>query len=262
MQIACDTHVHCYQFDQLPELLDHAKRNFANLAPDAGEYILFFTDGFVDRTWLKLQDILKSDAKLGEWCLAMNTNSGLIEASKEGDIIHLAPARQVNTAGRLEMLLLGCDQELDDRQAANDLIEKFADDYVLISPWGVGKWLGKRGRVLVDLINHSSKPFFLGDNGGRPFFWPVPHFKCIEDLSRGKKNKYINKTLTIFNGSDPLPISGEIIRVGSYGMLLEYDGDLNLKNILSSMKTRKVENFGKPLGLFNFLIGRLKMAMR
>ena len=175
MRIACDTHVHCYQFELLPELLDSAMANLDKYVPNADAKVLFFTDGFIDRTWLKLQELIQQDGSAGEWQFVFNQSLGLVEASKREQVVYLAPARQVNTAGRLEMLLLGCHEELEDKQAANDLIEQYGDQYVLISPWGVGKWLGKRGRVLVDIMNFAKKPFALGDNGGRPFFFGLFH---------------------------------------------------------------------------------------
>ncbi len=268
MLIACDTHVHCYQFEQLPQLLDHAVKNFNRWVPSADAHVLFFTDGFVDRTWLKLQDVIQGDMQSGAWAFTMSSQSGLIEAKRDGLTMFLAPARQVNAAGRLEMLLLGRDKELVDKQPANELIEKYADDYVLVSPWGVGKWLGKRGRVLVDLINHSKKPFALGDNGGRPFFWPVPHFSFIRALSKGKSGKLVKKILPILNGTDPLPVAGEISRVGSYGVVFHSQEELSLASILTSLKSADngniddVKNFGKPLGFFQFGIARMRMLLR
>jgi len=268
VQIACDTHVHCYQFDQLPQLLNSAVKNMTRLVPEAQAKVLFFTDGFVDRTWLKLQDLILESAQAEDWQFANNEQSGFIEAKKnhENEILYLAPARQVNTAGKLEMLLLGCDQELNDKQPANELINTYGDQYALISPWGVGKWLGKRGRVLVDIINHSKKPFALGDNGGRPFFWPVPHFNFINKINSNKHDQSdggIRQAVPIINGSDPLPISGEINRVGTYGVKMEVS-DLSIKNVLEQLKEmpQSVENFGKPMGIIAFAIARFKMLLR
>ncbi len=264
MQIACDTHVHCYQFEQLPQLLDHAMKNFNRLVPNAEAHVLFFTDGFVDRTWLKLQSLVNAEAVSGNWSFMMNDTTGFVEASSSDKKLYLAPARQVNTAGRLEMLLLGCDQELEDKQPANQLIDQYGDDYVLISPWGVGKWLGKRGRVLVDIINHAKKPFALGDNGGRPFFWPVPHFKFMQKLAKGGQSGIVKRALPILNGSDPLPISGELSRIGSYGVSFDMSDELSVSNVLNVLRNsdQQAENFGKPLGLFQFAIARLKMVLR
>ena len=66
MRIACDTHVHCYQFELLPELLDSAMANLDKYVPDADAKVLFFTDGFIDRTWLKLQELIQQDGSAGE----------------------------------------------------------------------------------------------------------------------------------------------------------------------------------------------------
>lgn len=264
LTVACDTHVHCYQFDLLPQLLDSAASNLDKYNSEADVKVLFFTDGFVDRTWLKLQELIAAKRQAGQWVFSMNQESGFVEASHGNTLLHLAPARQVNTAGRLEMLLLGCDQELEDKQPANDLINQFGDQYVLISPWGVGKWLGKRGRVLVDIINHAKKPFALGDNGGRPFFWPVPHFNMMEKLRLGHKQPLLTQTIPIINGSDPLPVSGDYARAGSYGVRLELDEALSLKGVLNSLKstTNNIVNFGKPMGLLQFVQCRIKMAVR
>jgi len=267
IHIACDTHVHCYDFENLPSLLDSAVKNLRHFVPNADAQLLFFTDGYVDRTWLKLQELLKSTAKAGDWSFAFNEETQFIEAQKDDGVykVLLAPARQVNTAGRLEMLLLGCDEELEDKQPANELIDKYGEKYVLVSPWGVGKWLGKRGRVLVDIINHSQKPFALGDNGGRPFFWPVPHFNIIKKMLLGQKEEYggIKKTIPIINGSDPLPVSAEFSRVGSYGVEFEVI-ELSLESVLNELRSKpqNAKNFGKPLGIFAFAKARFKMLTR
>jgi len=286
MQIACDTHVHCYNFSELGQQLDFAQSNFAKYAPSADARILFYTDGYVDRTWLKLNELIGSglesnSAKNGSWVFALSQDMGLIEAVREqdGSVIYIAPARQLNTAGKLEMILLGCDEEIGDKWPANQLIRVYGDKYVPLMPWGVGKWLGKRGRVLIDLINHSSKPFILGDNGGRPFFWPVPHFRFMDaleaqeqveksegDQGQNKPHKWVKNRLATMNGSDPLPVSGEICRTASYGILfdMEKGKEISLKNILLQMKETDFEfqNYGKLMGLFPFIIKRIKMLLR
>ena len=264
MRVACDTHVHCYQFELLPELLDSVAHNLDKYVPEADAKVIFFTDGFIDRTWLKLQELIQARGSAEEWVLVFNQESGLVEASKQQQVVYIAPARQVNTAGRLEMLLLGCDQDLEDKQAANDLIEQYGDQYVLISPWGVGKWLGKRGRVLVDIINFAKKPFALGDNGGRPFFWPVPHFNLLGELRAGSGQTVIKQDVAIINGSDPLPVSGDYVRAGSYGVSFDLDQSLSLKTLLESLKSSSSgrQNFGKPMGLVQFVICRIKMLLR
>jgi len=278
MQIACDTHTHCYKFSELGQQLSFAETNFAKYVPNADAKVLFFTDGYVDRTWLKLNELIGGDsAQQGDWLFTLSKETELIEAVRgyDGAVIYIAPARQLNTAGKLEMILLGCAEEIGDKWPANQLIRIYGDKYVPLMPWGVGKWLGKRGRVLIDLINHSSKPFLLGDNGGRPFFWPVPHFRFMGaikarkvgvDQVKNNPHKWVKNCLPILNGSDPLPVSGEICRTASYGIVfnLTDDKELSLKNILLQLKEPEFEfqNYGKLMGLFPFIIKRIKMLLR
>ena len=77
-----------------------------------------------------------------------------------------------------------------------------------VIPWAVGKWLGKRGRILADILEaESGRGLYLGDNGGRPFFWRnIPHFRQAHGLG-----------MPVLPGSDPLPFPSEISRVGSFG---------------------------------------------
>ena len=76
-----------------------------------------------------------------------------------------------------------------------------------VLPWGVGKWLGGRGRMIRDTIQAASaSTIFLGDNGGRPWLWQVGQFD--EAKQRGIK---------VLPGTDPLPIPGEQRRIGTFG---------------------------------------------
>ena len=58
--------------------------------------------------------------------------------------------------------------------------------------WGVGKWLFKRGKIIRQLIETYDSPYLLlGDNSGRPSFWPTPNLF--------KQAKLLN--IPIINGS-------------------------------------------------------------
>jgi hypothetical protein len=83
---------------------------------------------------------------------------------------------------------------------------------VPVIPWGFGKWMGTRGKIVRDLLELARKTdIFLGDNGGRPAFLPRPvHFNSAESLG-----------IRILPGSDPLPFSSEYWRPGSFGFLVE-----------------------------------------
>jgi hypothetical protein len=77
-------------------------------------------------------------------------------------------------------------------------------------PWGAGKWLGRRGRVLSDLLESIDDPgVFLGDNGGRPSGWRPRHFAAA--ARRGVR---------LLPGSDPLPFPGEHRSLAATGFRL------------------------------------------
>jgi hypothetical protein len=123
--------------------------------------------------------------------------------------------------------------------------------------WGVGKWLGKRGRIVEEFINHPPVPHFLiGDNGNRPGFWPYP-----ELLARAEQ-----KGIGALAGSDPLPIASHVKRAGSYGSAL--DGvvlDLEhpaqqLQQIISAGAT--LQPFGRGVGVIRFFRDQLQVNLQ
>lgn len=249
MPIFCDTHVHCYNFEQLPSLLNNALANFKKFGATK-EKVLFLTDGLLDRTWQRLYPLAKDGYKVNDWQLHYSNKTQFIHANKGEFEVLLAPARQVNSAARLEYLLLGCDLDIEDGMDDRALLSQFTSKYVVINPWGVGKWLGNRGALVSELLADYGKQFLLGDNGGRPSIW-----RWVSQFN--------NSQLPIANGSDPLPINGELERVASYGITVEsLDAELTLTSLLDEIKLGRHQNYGNSMGLFRFLKGRLAMALR
>jgi hypothetical protein len=76
------------------------------------------------------------------------------------DLLVLA-GRQVISAERLEVLALATDAHFDDGLPARDLVSAMlAQDALVILPWGIGKWLGRRGNLvdrLADLIERIAR---------------------------------------------------------------------------------------------------------
>jgi hypothetical protein len=116
--------------------------------------------------------------------------------------------RQIVTAEGLEILGLATRLSLPDGLPAEQVLARLDDaDAITVLPWGVGKWLGQRGKI-VDSLLERARPgrLFLGDNGGRPNWWKVPQF------SRG---------LPILAGSDPLPLPGSSNVIGRFGSVVD-----------------------------------------
>jgi hypothetical protein len=259
MNLYCDTHVHCYDLLSFSSLLDQAHRNFSSAAGinsstanqnTEPRFLMFFTDGVKDKTWAHIHPQAVAKKQLGDWQLSLARDDKLIRASNGEKLITLAPARQINSSQRLEFLLLGCDKDIADGITEQKIIDSYADQYLLICPWGFGKWLGKRAKVLRELLSINSSRLFLGDNGGRPGLWHhVPHFRQAR--------------LPIINGSDPLPLTTDTRRIGSFGIhWLSAESELTLAELLEEIKTATPQNYGPQLSLYRFVRNQIALKLK
>lgn len=174
-----------------------------------------------------------------------------------GPLVIIAGCQVVSREG-LEMLALGTCQRFDEGKTTEELIREVVQARAIpVLPWGVGKWLGRRGRLIEDLIESPDSPrFFLGDNANRPAFWPRPsHFRRAEE--QGIRN---------LPGSDPLPFPNEVQRVGEFGVILDGPLDLeeparHLKQLLLD-KSTTFRQFGRAETPLRFVRNQLKMQYR
>ena len=259
MNLYCDTHVHCYDFPSFSSLLDQAHSNFSSACRinssmanqnTESRFLMFFTDGVKDKTWTHIYPQAVAKNWLGDWQLSLARDGKLIRASNGEKLVTLAPARQINSFHRLEFLLLGCDKDIADGITEQKIIDSYADQYLLICPWGFGKWLGKRAKVLRELLSTNASRLFLGDNGGRPGLWRhVPHFRQAR--------------LPIINGSDPLPLTADTCRIGSFGIhWLSAESELNLAGLLEEIKTATLKNYGPQLSLYQFIRNQIALKLK
>jgi len=118
---------------------------------------------------------------------------------------------------------------------------------VPVLPWGVGKWLGRRGRLVAEAIQRSNwrGRIALSDNANRPAFWPNPRL-----LRRGRKAGF-----AVLHGSDPLPLNGEVQRIGSAGVMVPsgpIEGPVTyLRRAL--LDPDQVQPFGRAMSAAGFL---------
>jgi hypothetical protein len=260
-----DAHVHvheCYAWDAL---LDHASANFAAAARSNGwgspTGVLMLTESHrVDRFGeiaAKAEPARKT--AVGGWTVERTLDPCALLARAGGGALVLVAGRQVVTRERLEVLLLGTRALVADGQPVREVLALGQQLGALrVIPWGVGKWLLARGRLLRGLIEEArpDSGFFLGDSGGRPFFWAGPgHF--AQAAARG---------IRVLPGTDPLPFPAEVSRPGSYGFRLGASADLTLpaegiKSALLRTDTR-LTPFGALERLFPFLRNQLAMQRR
>lgn len=215
--ILADAHVHLYRCFDLDLFLGAAEANVREASSALGLEaralgLLVLTAGTAD--W-SLSDLRSADSDFvtSEWTLERTAENLSLLARYRGQVrMILVAGRQLQTAEALEVLALGCDEDLPEGlPIAETLTAVRASGAVPVVPWGFGKWWGRRGRLLSDLLESEvSDDLFLGDNGGRPDAWPRP----------GLFDKARRLGIRDLPGSDPFPFRREVARPGSRGFVI------------------------------------------
>ncbi len=216
-----DAHVHMQRCFTWAHFFRSAYRNFQktalSLTKDFSAVLLLSEVAGVQyfRDLLALSDKDQADQtkSLGDWQVLKTEESCSLEVrGEQGASLFIIAGRQIVTQEKLEVLALLTDAQFKDGLPLSQAVEEIRTAGAIpVVPWGVGKWLGQRGTLLSKFIETGPKSdVFLGDNGGRPTFWKYPaHFKLAQE-----------KGLLVLPGSDPLPLSSEVERVGNYGFHL------------------------------------------
>ena len=157
--------------------------------------------------------------------------------------------QQIITSESIEVLAVGHSSTIPHGQTLKSTIDIASDEGShVILPWGAGKWLSKRGKLVREVLNNFTfQGFHVGDNGGRPSIWPVPHFRIATE-----------KQIKILCGSDPLPIRRDETRIGTYASA--FDGTISKEKPWCSLKGI-LEDPGispKPLGSLMSVCGFLR----
>lgn len=218
LKLLVDTHVHFHECFTWMAFLDAAFANFARARRHSGwdpEWVgcMMFTETAGVNHYRALLDDPALARALG-WRVEKGDDgcSAMLRRPGNGAMTIVA-GRQIVTAEHLEVLALGCVDELPDGRPIRDVVRAVADrDALAVIPWGFGKWLGRRGQIVRDLIERADGTgLWLGDNGGRMRVLPRPHlFNWSE-----------RHGVVVLGGSDPLPLSAHVTRPGSYGSVLD-----------------------------------------
>lgn len=215
--ILADAHVHLHDCFVLDRVLDAALENFSKFGkPEQAAFqgVLFLAEMANQN---RFNDLLTSiegretkEWAIGNWTIYPTDEKVSLWAKHVSgqDIIILA-GRQIITEEGLEVLALITEQQVEDGLSLEQTIQRvLAVNGIPVLPWGVGKWIGRRGRLVKSLLEENNFPILLlGDNGGRPVFWlRSPYFKQAEAIG-----------LQILPGTDPLPLASECCRPGSFG---------------------------------------------
>jgi hypothetical protein len=130
-------------------------------------------------------------------------NISIVARRSDGESIIIVAGKKIITEENLEVLALVTNTAFDVGIPLVEILDQIKiNDAIPVIPWAVGKWIGKRGRVIKDLLDNTTEPdFFLCDNGNRPIFWPRP---TLFDYAE-------NKGFRVLAGSDALHFASESI---------------------------------------------------
>ncbi|MDX2505586.1 MAG: hypothetical protein QNL62_14065 [Gammaproteobacteria bacterium] len=275
--ILVDAHVHIYDCFELNIMLDAALQNFSKAANDIGQVsevigVLLLTETRSYNWFQQTRDVCIRNQSLPAsekgWEIQLTPDSTVLQAKQKNDgqadgnllddmQIYIVAGRQIVTAEGLELLALATDGTFEDGLPVSSALAAVCESGAIpVFPWAVGKWLGKRGKILATLLSHEPPVgLCLGDNSGRPVFWRNPsHFKQARALN-----------MHILPGTDPLPFANEAKRVGSYGFTMQ--GSLSdahpaadLKRLLQAMET-KLLAYGRLEKSWRFLANQIRLRL-
>jgi len=216
-----DSHVHVHRCFDEGVFFDSALANVRALDGERGGGLdrigcLLLTESAGEDVFSGLRSRVRAGE--GDWQFRPTEEACSLIACREGEgSLVVVAGRQIVSAEQVEVLALGTTAMLPDgRPLAQTLVAVRAAGALPALPWGFGKWLGRRGRLVAQQIA-GARPgeLFLGDNGGRLALSPRPRLFALAE-ARG---------LAILPGSDPLPFAPEVAKVARYGFVLQVPFD-------------------------------------
>lgn len=257
MRLLCfDGHVHIQENFELGNFLLHGLTNFIAAAGGERELVCFLllteSAGKDVFTQLEQEQVQPRMLEKNRWRIEKTneeTSLRLFQMDHPSTPLVVVAGQQIVTKQRLEVLALGVRDRIADGFDLGDTVDKVRKRGGLaVLPWGFGKWLGARAKVVAEYLKScSADHLFVGDNGGRPVFWPTP------ELFRQAAQRNIG----VLPGSDPLALAGEEKRVGSYGGIVEGECGQrypwrDLSNVLTATD-RIITPFGRRQGVLHFI---------
>ncbi len=229
--IACvDAHVHVHPCYDPDDLLQNAYDNLAAASIDRDRHeaiacFLLLAECAPEDTFGALLALADgrpaargaSGLRLRRWAVGPTAEAVSVVARDGHRELFIVAGRQVACREGLEVLVLGTRHRFADGRPIREVLrESEALDVPRVIPWGPGKWLFRRGRLLNALLEEFRKPtLFLGDEGGRPVFWGYPqHFEHAARMG-----------VRDLPGTDPLPFPRDIDKVGRMGLKIAVDLD-------------------------------------
>lgn len=254
-----DGHVHIYGCYEAGQVFDGAWSNISTAAARLGvarnfQAVLILTESAGDKAF----DSLSEGSAVAGWQISRTGEPGALSLQRDDDArLLLLAGRQLVSAEKLEISAYFVTKELADGAPLDNVLQQVARAGGLaILPWGVGKWLGKRGQDVKRVLSQHQLPLLVSDNGGRPWFWPTPRlFRTAERLG-----------VPVLAGTDSLPKASEQQKAGGYGFVMK--GALSQESPGQDMKNRLLAlerspmQYGRREGIWPFFRNQISMQAR
>lgn len=279
MEISCkdkkflnfiDAHVHIYDCFDLEIFFKNAFRNIrkaasAEMADNVVKQGVLYLAETKGSNWFSLFEEkaaseVVSNGLLSAFKFAKTLETHSIKVCYPNHpAIFIIASQQIITAEKIEVLALGTKDKLPDGLPIQEVLERVQIlDALIVLPWGVGKWLGNRGKIIKSIISsqrNRRSSMFLGDIAGRPWLWPLAP---MVDLARSYGYQ-------ILSGTDPLPLATEAVRAGAYGSILkgeissEYPAE-SLKRLLQT-STVNFQQYGRNEKIYRFIQNQILIRL-
>jgi hypothetical protein len=259
-----DAHVHIHACYPPDAFFDSAYANLTRFGArgEPAERFLLMTECAPDHYFSALLGAARGAPSqalpLGRWKPRPTAEATSVVVEEGARRLFVVGGRQIACKEGLEVLILGTDRHFQDGRPIREVLREAAALGVPhVIPWGPGKWFFARGRLVSDLLKEFSKPLlFLGDEGGRPGFWPYPsHFG--EGAEQGVRD---------LPGTDPLPFAHDLSKVGRVGfrMPLELDPERPAQSLFSALAQpqARLERFAKLEPPLRFVRNQVAMQLR
>jgi hypothetical protein len=266
MRLMVDGHVHVYDSYDLETFFKTASAYldyfYDSLYANGSPYVklLLLTESKTHDYFARWQEEGTFPNNSGFRFRETGEDTSLVLVKEDKPQCYLIRGRQIVTRENLEVLSVGSRQTITDGLPIETVIDTLIDnEEFAVLAWGFGKWLFKRGKVIARLLETYDSPYLLvGDNSGRPVFWPTPRqFKLA-----GEKN------IPLISGSDPLPFPSETRKPGSFGFSVE--GEFNPEEPVQSLRDilaapgidSRIDRFGYRDGVLSFFKRQSKIYLK
>lgn len=261
--ILVDAHVHIHEHFDLNRLFLISLQNFRKALNqfkifEPFECFLLLTESSGVNRFTALEETAGRENGAHDFSVERTAESGTLKVTTGGgQHLFVVNGRQIVTSEKLEILALGLPEDYPDGRPLHYVIEDLAASSCLrVLPWGAGKWLGNRGKIVSSLVaTWESGPLFLGDNGNRPAFWPLPKV-----FDRGREKEIYN-----LPGSDPLPFPEAEKKAGNNGFMIrgQVDPESPFESLMSAVLSspHSVIPFGTPESFIPFIKNQISMQL-